>query len=405
MGYFNEIAAERLGGSAFGSQGEFKFEMIKRVRREVMEAGGTRLIDMGIGEPDSAADQGIISVLKEEAGKPDNRFYADNGIEEFQSAAAAYLKKIYGVHADPRTQILHGIGSKSILAMLPHCVINPGDMALVTVPGYPVPGDITAYLGGSVYPLPLLKKNAFLPDLGAVPESIWKKAKILYINYPNNPTGAAAPADFFQRVVAYADKYKVLVIHDAAYGDIVYDDTKPLSFLSVPGAFETGVEVHSLSKAFSMTGWRLAFLAGNADVVKAYGMVKDHMDSGQFRAIQKAGTYALEHPELTKLYRNKYSRRLDLLTDILKEAGFDAVKPNGTFYSYVKAPKGAGERRFESAGEAALYLLKYAGISVVPWEEDGGYLRFSVTFEAGAEEEAKLLAEAGERLKRLDLIF
>lgn len=206
-------------------------------------------------------------------------------------------------------------------------MINPGDIALISVPGYPVAGTYTRYLGGEVYPLPLCPENHFFPDYGAIPDSILNRAKFLYINYPNNPTGQTATRDFFMETVAFAKKYGIAVIHDAAYGALVYDGRKPLSFLSVPGAADVGVEVHSLSKAFNMTGWRLAFLAGNAKLVSAYAMVKDNTDSGQFRAIQKSGICAMQNLDITEENCRRYSRRFDLLVSALREVGFSASKP------------------------------------------------------------------------------
>lgn len=363
---------------------------------------------MGVGEPDTPADPGIAQVLREECGRPENRFYADNGILEFQQAAAAYMQRVFHVDKlDPQTQILHGIGTKPILAMLPLCLIDPGDISLVTTPGYPVLGTYTRYMGGEVYPLPLRLQQDFYPDFDAIPYEILQRAKLLYINYPNNPTGQIATLEFFERVVDFARRYDIAVIHDAAYAALTYDGRPPLSFLSVPGAMEVGAEIQSLSKAFNMTGWRLGFLAGNAKLIAAYAKVKDNTDSGQFRAIQKAGVYALAHPELTAAVCEKYSRRFDLLVPCLQKLGFSAKKPGGSFYCYVPAPKGAGDGVvFATAQEAAEYLIRQANISVVPWDECGAYLRFSVTFEApDIEREQQLIRELYRRLSALELRF
>ncbi|MCU0462918.1 MAG: aminotransferase class I/II-fold pyridoxal phosphate-dependent enzyme, partial [Bacteroidales bacterium] len=206
--------------------------------------------------------------LSEEAGKPENRWYADNGIPEFQEAASKYLERVYGLSGiNPSENIVHGIGSKPVLAMLPLCFINPGDYLLTTVPGYPVVATHTKYIGGEVFNMPLLESNSFLPDFGKVPGDILKKAKLMYLNYPNNPTGAAATPEFFSQVVAFAKKNNIVVIHDAPYAALTYDGYKPLSFLSSEGAMEVGIEVHSLSKAFNMTGWRIGFVCGNSRAV------------------------------------------------------------------------------------------------------------------------------------------
>jgi LL-diaminopimelate aminotransferase len=404
------IVAERLGGKQFGKSTEiYKFEKIKRAKEEAMRNHpDIPIIDMGVGEPDRPADPGVVEVLANEAGKPENRFYADNGIAEFQAAAAQYLKQVYGVEGlNPEEQILHGIGSKAILSMLPLCLINPGDVTLTTVPGYPVTATYTKYLGGDVYPLPLLKENDFLPDLASIPAEIAKKAKLFYVNYPNNPTGQVATKAFFEDLVAFALRNAIIIVQDAAYAALTYDGYKPLSILSIDGAREVAVEAHSLSKAFNMTGWRLAFLAGNTQVVKAYGVIKDNTDSGQFRAIQKAGMFALGHPSITEAICEKYSRRFDLLVEALDDIGFSVTKPRGTFFCYVECPSGTNSGvTFNTATEFSEFLLKDAQISTVPWDDAGNYVRFSVTFEAGnADEEIAIIGEIKQRLARLNLRF
>jgi len=274
------------------------------------------------------------------------------------------------------------------------------------VPGYPVMATHTRWYGGSVHALPLTEENGFLPDLDAVPESARKKAKLLYLNYPNNPTGAGATRTFFEKVVQFAKENSVIVVQDAAYSALMYG-SKPLSFLSVPGARDVGVEVHSLSKAYNMTGWRLAFVAGNERVVAGYAMVKDNYDSGQFKAIQKAGVYALDHPEITGKIKAKYERRLRSLVSTLNAMGFHAKLPAGTFYLYVRTPKGVkGGRRFASAEEFSEYLITEKLISTVPWDDAGSYVRFSATFEAkGAADEKRVLAEFKKRMSGLHFEF
>ena len=404
------IVAERLGGKQFGKSTEiYKFEKIKRAKEEAMKNHpDIPIIDMGVGEPDRPADPGVVRVLADEAGKPENRFYADNGIAEFQAMATQYLKQVYHVDGlSPEEQILHGIGSKSILSMLPLCLINPGDVTLTTVPGYPVTATYTKYLGGDVYPLPLLKENDFLPDLKSIPANIAKKAKLFYVNYPNNPTGQVATKAFFEDLVEFALQNSIIIVQDAAYAALTYDGYKPLSILSIEGAREVAVEAHSLSKAFNMTGWRLAFVAGNSQVVKAYGAIKDNTDSGQFRAIQKAGMFALGHPSITEAICKKYSRRFDLLVGALNDIGFSVTKPRGTFFCYVECPRGTDSGViFDTAAEFSEFLLKDAQISTVPWDDAGNFVRFSVTFEAGdADEEIAIIGEIKQRLARLNLRF
>ena len=407
--YIQKLFSERIGGGRFGKETKiYKFEKIKRAKRAALAANpGAEIIDLGVGEPDEMADRSVVKTLAAEAAKPENRGYADNGIQEYKDAAAEYLRKVYGVKGiDPQTEILHSIGSKPALAMLPYAFINPGDVALVTVPGYPILATHTKYAGGEAYALPLEESYNFLPRLDKVPAAIRRRAKLLYINYPINPSGAVATKKFFAEVVSFARANKVVVVQDAAYAALVYG-RKPLSFLSVPGAKEVGIEIHSMSKAFNMTGWRLAFVAGNERVVSAFGHVKDNYDSGQFKAIQKAGCHALGHPEITEATAEKYERRLAALVEILKSAGFKAKMPGGSFYLYTKAPKGIkGGRRFDTAEDFSEYLIREKLIFTVPWDDAGAYIRLSATFEAkNRKGEERVLGEIKRRLTGMNLIF
>ncbi len=411
MAFFEDRFASRIGGASFGKETTtFKFEAIKRAKREAKAAHpDIPLIDLGVGEPDLPAFPLAVETLAREAPLAANRFYADNGIAEFTEAAARYLCRAFGVGGiDPDREIIHCIGSKSAFATIPLAFVNPGDVALVTVPGYPVLATHTRYLGGEVHALPLLPENGFLPDLASIPREVLGRAKLLYLNYPNNPTGACATPSFFREVVEFARRNRVVVVHDAAYGALVYDG-KPLSFLSVPGAKEVGVEVHSLSKSFNMTGWRLGFVAGNADAIAAFGAVKDNCDSGQFRAIQKAGAACLDRFELTDALRERYSRRFDLLVATLREAGFDATRSAGSFYCYVRAPSGArGGLAFPTAAAFSDWLIREKLVSTVPWDDAGRFVRFSVTFETGTdsrEAEERVMADLRSRLLSAGLRF
>ncbi len=408
--YIQRLFADRIGGASFGKDTAiYKFEKIKRARLAALAAHpDVPMIDMGVGEPDERADDGIVEVLAREAAKPENRFYADNGIPEFKRAAAAYLADVYGVHGiDPERELIHAIGSKPALAMLPSVFINPGDVTIMPVPNYPVLGTHTVYLGGDVYTLPIAPGNSFLPDLATIPQDICRRAKLLYLNYPNNPTGASASREFFAEVVAFARRNDIVVVHDAAYAALTFDGREPLSFLSVPGAKDVGVELFSLSKAYNMTGWRIAFVAGNELLVKGFATVKDNSDSGQFRAIQKAAMYGLAHPEITRKIAGKYSRRHDLLVSALRDIGFDAVKPGGSFFLYTPAPKGiVGGRRFPTAESFSQYLITEKQISTVPWDDAGAFIRWSVTFEAdGLEAERQVIAEIKRRLSGVAFEF
>lgn len=408
--YIQQLFADRIGGSEFGLKEEiYKFEKIKRAKRAASKANPTiELIDLGVGEPDAMADVRVVQKLAEEAAKPENRFYADNGISEFKEAAAVYMKEVFGVEdLDPELEINHIIGSKPALAMLPTAFINPGDIALMPTPNYPILGTHTKYCGGEVVHLPLLEENGFLPKLDALSAGVLDKAKLLYLNYPNNPTGAVANKAFFAEVVQFAKKHQLIVVHDAAYAALVFDGEKPLSFLSIPGAKDVAVELHSLSKSFNMTGWRIGFIAGNSKLVKAFATVKDNNDSGQFMAIQKAAAYALTLPAITEQTAEKYSRRHEQLAKVLQECGFHANKPKGSFFLYTKAPKGVvNGPEFQSAEEFSQYLILEHLISTVPWDDAGQYVRFSVTFQAnGVEEEQRVLAEIKARLSKSKFIF
>jgi LL-diaminopimelate aminotransferase len=407
--FIQYLFAERIGGRMFGKEQKiYKFEKIKRAKRSALAAHpGVELIDFGVGEPDEMAFPGVVQTLQKEAEKPENRGYADNGIQEFKAAAARYLQKVYGVTGiDPETEVLHGIGSKPVLAMLPAAFINPGDVTLMTVPNYPVMATHTRWYGGKVVDMPLYEENGFLPYLDSISADVRKRAKLLYINYPNNPTGAGATRAFFEKVVKFAQSNNIIVVHDAAYAALTYG-TRPLSFLSIPGAKDVGVEIHSLSKAFNMTGWRLSFMAGSERVIAGYGNVKDNFDSGQFKAIQKAGVYALDHPEITDEITAKYERRLRAMSGILKEMGFNARMPAGTFYLYVKMPKGVrGKKLFASAEDFSEFLITEKLISTVPWDDAGAFIRFSATFESkGKADEQRVLDEFKKRMGSIQFEF
>lgn len=407
--YIQNLFAQRIGGNMFGKDTAiYKFEKIKRAKREAQDKHpGEKLIDMGVGEPDDAAFESVVNTLKEEAPKKENRFYSDNGISEFKETAAQYMLDVFGVDGiDPETEINHSIGSKPALAMLPLAFINPGDVTIMTKPGYPVLGTHTQYLGGEVVKLPLTKENGFLPDLKSLNADTVKRAKLLLLNYPNNPTGKNATVEFYKEVIDFAKKNDIIVIQDAAYAALVYNQ-KPLSFLSVEGAKEVGIEIHSLSKAYNMTGWRLAFVVGNPLLVKAFATVKDNIDSGQFIAIQKAGITALKDPGITEAIKAKYERRLEKLSGVLSRCGFDAKLPDGTFYLYVAAPKATKSgAKFESGEDFSQYMIKEKLISTVPWDDAGSYVRFSATFEAANEdEEDAMIKLIEERLKSEEFIF
>ncbi|MFO7870937.1 MAG: aminotransferase class I/II-fold pyridoxal phosphate-dependent enzyme [Kiritimatiellia bacterium] len=403
-----EIYAERIGGAAFGTSKEiYKFEMIKRAKASAARAHpGIELLDFGVGEPDGIAPEAVREEMKKAIDDPANRGYADNGIAEFKSAACDYMEKFFGVSGlDPETEINHSIGSKNALALLPLCFIDPGDVAFTTVPGYPVLPTHVRYLGGKVVELPLLKENGFYPDLDSIDPSDASAAKLFYVNYPNNPTGAAPSGKVFDRLIEFAQRHNILIVHDAAYATLVYG-REPLSILSRPGGKENAVELHSMSKSYNMTGWRLGFAAGDSRVIRAYAEVKDNSDSGQFKAIQLAACAGIADEALSERIRQHYETRLRALVAALASAGFEAAMPGGTFYLYVPAPSAAGKTRFASAADASKYLIEKHLISTVPWDDAGRYIRFSATFPSSGEDRDKaVIDELSRRLSSADLSF
>lgn len=401
--YFQDLFAERIGGAGYGKGTDiYKFEKIKRAKRKVLaEHPERRLIDFGIGENDEPADESVRRVMAEEIHKPENRGYADNGIPAFREAVARFMKREFDVELDPQTEINHCIGSKTALAMLPAAFINPGDVTLMTVPGYPVAGTHTRYYGGQVYKLPLLPENGFFPDLDSIPGDVLRRAKMLVINYPNSPTGRTATPDFFRRVVDFARDNRLVVVQDAAHGMLTYE-APPLSFLQTPGAREVGVEVHSLSKGWHMIGWRLGWVCGHRKIVQAFADIKDNSDSGQFIAIQKAGIAALDNPDIPRRVRAKYHRRLAKLVTVLRKCGFRCEMPGGTYFLYTPAPLVVAGKRFANAEEVSQFLITEHSIVTVPWDDAGAYLRFSVTYQAENEaDEDALMAETERRLAAL----
>jgi LL-diaminopimelate aminotransferase len=399
--YFQQLFAKRIGGNQFGKgTAIYKFEKIKRAKRQALaDYPNRKLLDFGIGENESMAEAKVRAAMAHEINQSENRGNADNGIAAFKEAAARFMQREFQVELDPATEIVHAIGSKPAYAMLPACFIDPGDVTLMTVPGYPVAGTHTVYYGGIVHKLPLLAANNFFPDLDGIPADILERAKLLVLNYPNSPTGKTATREFYERVVEFAKQHQIVVVQDAAHAMISFD-CEPHSFLAVPGAKEVGVEVHSMSKGFDMIGWRLGWVCGNERIVSAFSTVKDNSDSGQFIAIQKAAAVALDCAEIPRSIRERYHRRMQKLVATLRSCGFDCNMPGGTYFLYTPAPRGvAGGPMFETAEAASQYLITEQSICTVPWDDAGPFLRFSVTYEAdGPAGEDALMAELAARL-------
>jgi len=364
-------------------------------KKEEMRKKGMDLIDLGIGDPDLPTPKLIIERLKTAAEDPKNHRYPSyEGMIEFRTAVAQWYGRRFGVSLDPRTEVLSLIGSKEGIAHIPLAFVNPGDYVLVPSPGYPVYRVSTLFAGGTPYFIPLQKENGFLPKLREIPKGVAEKARLLFINYPNNPTSAIAERSFFEEVVAFAHRYQIIVCHDAAYSEVAFDGYRPLSFLEVTGAKEVGIEFHSLSKTFNMTGWRIGFAVGHSEIISGLGRVKTNIDSGLFQAIQEAGTEALNHldtplPDII----NTYERRRDVMVRGLREVGLEVDPPKATFYLWIQVPGGHTSSQF------AALLIEQGGIVATPGNGFGeggeGYIRMALTVD-----EAKL-KEAIKRLKQI----
>jgi LL-diaminopimelate aminotransferase len=356
----------------------YLFREIDRQKEEV-SARGIDIIDLGVGDPDLPTPPHIIEALKEAAADPANHRYPSySGMHDFNAAVAKWYQQRFNVDLDAKSEVVTLIGSKEGLAHVPLAFINPGDVALVASPAYPVYSIGTQFAGGEPYFMDLLKANQFLPDLEAIPPEVAKKAKMMFINYPNNPTAAVATREFFEAVVAFAEDHGVIVCHDAAYSEMAYDGLRPMSFLEVPGARSVGIEFHSLSKTYNMTGWRIGFAVGCADVISGLGRIKSNIDSGVFQAIQIAGIASLEGDQsCVENMKRTYGRRRDILVDGLRSIGFSVERPRATFYVWIEVPQG-----YTSAGLTSR-LLTEAGVVTTPGNGFGaageGYVRMALT--------------------------
>ena len=374
----------------------YLFAEIDRRKREALSRG-VDLIDLGIGDPDIPTPSVIVEKLMESASKPVNHRYPNSsGMAEFREAVANWYKTRFGVNLEATKEVVSLIGSKEGIGNMAVAFVDPGEVVLVASPCYPVYHIGTAFNGGKNYFLPLKKENAFLPDLDGIPPEIARQAKLLWINYPNNPTAAVADRDFFDRVVKFANEYNVIVCHDAAYTEMGYDGYRPMSFLQAEGAREVGIEFHSLSKTFNMTGWRIGMAVGNPELVTGLAQAKSNLDSGIFQAIQEAGIEALRlGDQIVEPSRKIYQERRDVLVDGLRAVGLECEKPRATFYVWVNCPKGLSSAAFTTK------LLEEAGVVTTPGNGFGeageGYVRFTVCVDK------ERLREVSERIRRVKL--
>jgi LL-diaminopimelate aminotransferase len=364
-------------------------------QKAVVRKQGVDIIDLGVGDPDMPTPPHIIEALSLAAKDPANHRYPSySGMGQFNQSVAKWYQKRFNVQLDADQEVVTLIGSKEGIAHIPLAFINPGDLALASSPGYPVYHTGVGFAGGKTWFMDLVKSNDFLPDLKAIPRDVAKAAKLMFINYPNNPTSAVAGKEFFQSVVQFAQENNIIVCHDAAYSEIAFDGYKPMSFMEVAGAKSVGIEFHSLSKTYNMTGWRIGFAVGRKEVIQALGKIKSNIDSGAFQAVQFAGMAALDGDQTCLAQINaEYQKRLNIVMDGLTSMGLSASRPKATFYVWVEVPKG-----YTSTGFAT-HLLTKAGIVVTPGNGFGapgeGYFRIAMTMGENR------LKEAIERIQRV----
>ena len=355
--------------------------LFAQIARKIAEkrAQGVDVISFGVGDPDLPTPAHIIDALVEAVRDPANHQYPETeGLPELRAAIAGWYERRFGLALDPDREVVPLIGSKEGIGHIPLCLIDPGDVALVPEPGYPVYPVAVQFAGGTSYELPLLEEHGFLPDLESIPGAVAQQAKLLWLNYPNNPTAAVAGLDFFERAAAFARRHEITVVHDMAYSEVAYDGYRPPSFLQAPGARDVGIEVHSLSKSYNMTGWRIGMAVGNAELIDALGRVKSNLDSGVPNAIQRMAIAALKGPQDCIEEHNRiYQRRRDRLVEALGSTGLRVTTPKASLYLWAGLPAGVGSTAF------AERLLDDTGVVVTPGIGYGahgeGYVRLSLT--------------------------
>ncbi|HAM40933.1 MAG: LL-diaminopimelate aminotransferase [Omnitrophica WOR_2 bacterium RIFCSPLOWO2_02_FULL_63_16] len=356
----------------------YLFVEIDKAKRRLIQQG-VDVIDLGVGDPDLPTPPAVIKTLQETAEDPANHRYSfTEGLSQLRQAIAGWYQRRFNVILDPATEVLPLLGSKEGIAHLPLALANPGDVVLVPDPCYPPYRSGTTLAGASVSAMPLLEENGFLPDFGSINQKAARSAKLLFLNYPNNPTAALATEACFQEAIELANAYQVVIAHDAAYSEIAFDGVKPISFLQVPGAKEVGVEFHSLSKTYQMTGWRVGWVCGHAKVVAALGELKSNLDSGIFQPIQFAAIEALrgDQASLGEAVAT-YQQRRDVLVEGLAKSGWEIPKPKAAFYVWATVPGGGPSIDF------AARVLEQAHVVITPGVGFGahgeGYVRFSLT--------------------------
>ncbi|MDI6734899.1 MAG: LL-diaminopimelate aminotransferase [bacterium] len=386
----NIALANRINGLP-----QYLFAKIDELKKQAAKKG-IDLIDISIGDPDMPTPPHIIEALKEAAANSKNHQYPSyNGLLELRVAIANWYKDRFGVELDPEKEVLPLIGSKEGIGHIPFAFVNPGDIVLVPDPGYPVYQASTTLVGGNSYTVPLREQNNFLPALSEIPQNILSQAKLFFLNYPNNPTSATCSREFFQEVVEFANRHNIIICHDAAYSEIYFDGIKPVSFLQADGAKEVGVEFHSLSKTYNMTGWRIGFVVGNEQVIAGLLKLKTNLDSGIFQAVQYAGIKALtSSQDCVEEMRRIYQSRRDTLVNGLNNIGWEVKKPKATFYVWVNTPN------HPTSSEVVTKLIEETGIVTTPGVGFGyygeGYIRMALTVDE------ERLKQAIDRIKSID---
>ncbi len=373
----------------------YLFARIDKLKQQAVDKG-VEVIDLGIGDPDTPTPAHVVKALERGAHDPRNHRYPSyEGKLSFREAVSEWYEERFGVNVDPGREVLTLIGSKEGIGHIPFAFLDPGDVVLAPNPGYPVYRAATLLAGGEVHDMPLLKENGFLPDLSVIPEDVASRAKLMFLNYPNNPTSATATLDFLREAVNFARRHGIALCHDAAYSEVYYDEKNPPpSLLLVEGAKEVAIEFHSLSKTYNMTGWRIGFAVGNADILAGLGKIKSNVDSGAFGAVQDAGIAALTgSQECVAQLRRLYRRRRDAFCGGLLKAGFELKPPEASFYVWITVPADQTSEGF------AARLLEEAGLVLTPGNGFGshgeGYIRACLC------SDEKVLEEAASRLARL----
>ncbi|MDR0428528.1 MAG: aminotransferase class I/II-fold pyridoxal phosphate-dependent enzyme [Puniceicoccales bacterium] len=373
--------AERLGGKDFSASPTYKFAKIQQMKADFCaNIPHKDLLDFAIGRPQEMPSLCAIEAMKMATSVAANHHYAECGCGAFIDAAVRYMKRVFAVDVSPERELLPSMGSKNALIYMALALLNGGDVLLTTTPSYPVLATHAHYLGAQIYAMPLEGKRQFLPDLGAIPREQLERAKILHLNYPNNPTGACAPLEFFEEAIHFARKYNLILLHDAAYGGLYNENYPSRSVLQIPGAKDVSVELHSCSKAHNMTGWRIGWVCGNEKVVAAYEEVKRNSDSGQFLPIQMGAIAALDDDDFCQTRMAIYEERASIIGKVFEEKGFTIPQNTHPFFRYMDMPKEVNGRPMATAEAFCQWLLQECGILLTSWDEVGHNVRASMTF-------------------------